>query len=61
MTAGWRRLGLVPTLATVAGIAVTAALGGTSPRQVPRLVTPEIRYPSSGNALYVFALPQASR
>jgi surfeit locus 1 family protein len=27
MTAGWRRLGLVPTLATVAGIAVTAALG----------------------------------
>ena len=39
-------------------VAVTAALGGTSPRQVPRLVTPEIRYPSSGNALYVFALPQ---
>jgi len=27
MTAGWRRLGLVPTLATVAGIVVTAALG----------------------------------
>ena len=39
-------------------VAVTTALGGTSPRQVPRLVTPEIRYPSSGNALYVFALPQ---
>jgi alcohol dehydrogenase (cytochrome c) len=38
---------------------VTTALGGTSPRQVPRLVTPEIRYPSSGNALYVFALPQS--
>jgi len=38
-------------------IAVTAALGGTSPRQVPAAVTPEIRYPRSGNALYVFALP----
>lgn len=38
-------------------IAVTAALGGTSPRQVPKLVTPEIRHPSSGNAVYVFALP----
>ncbi len=38
-------------------VAVTTALGGTSPRQVPSLVTPEIRYPSSGNALYVFALP----
>jgi alcohol dehydrogenase (cytochrome c) len=39
-------------------VAVTTALGGTSPRQVPRLVTPEIRYPSTGNALYVFALPR---
>ena len=37
-------------------IAVTAALGGTSPRQVPAVVTPEIRYPSSGNAVYVFSL-----
>ena len=38
-------------------IAVTTANGGTSPRQVPQLVTPEIRYPRSGNAIYVFALP----
>jgi alcohol dehydrogenase (cytochrome c) len=38
-------------------IAVTTALGGTSPRTVPRLVAPEITYPSSGNALYVFSLP----
>ena len=38
-------------------IAVTAALGGTSPRTVPRLVSPEITYPDSGNALYVFKLP----
>jgi alcohol dehydrogenase (cytochrome c) len=38
-------------------IGVTTALGGTSPGQVPRLVTPEIRYPDSGNAMYVFKLP----
>ena len=38
-------------------IAVTAALGGTSPRTVPRLVSPEITYPRNGNALYVFSLP----
>lgn len=41
-------------------VAVTAALGGTSPRQVPQVVTPEIRYPRSGNALYVFALPSGN-
>ena len=38
-------------------IAVTTALGGTSPRNVPRLVSPEITHPSNGNALYVFSLP----
>jgi len=38
-------------------IAVTAALGGTSPRQVPAVVSPEITYPNNGNALYVFSLP----
>jgi alcohol dehydrogenase (cytochrome c) len=38
-------------------IAVTTALGGSSPRTVPRLVSPEITYPDSGNALYVFSLP----
>jgi alcohol dehydrogenase (cytochrome c) len=37
-------------------IGVTAALGGTSPRTVPRLVSPEITYPRNGNALYVFSL-----
>lgn len=37
-------------------IAVTTALGGTSPRSVPAVVTPEITYPSSGNAVYVFSL-----
>jgi alcohol dehydrogenase (cytochrome c) len=38
-------------------IAVTTALGGTSPRSVPAVVTPEITYPRTGNALYVFSLP----
>lgn len=38
-------------------IAVTTALGGTSPRQVPALVAPEITYPQTGNAIYVFSLP----
>jgi len=37
-------------------IAVTAANGGTSPRMVPRVVTPEIQPPRSGNAVYVFRL-----
>jgi alcohol dehydrogenase (cytochrome c) len=38
-------------------LAVTTGLGGGSPRLVPRLVTPDIRHPSTGNALYVYALP----
>jgi alcohol dehydrogenase (cytochrome c) len=38
-------------------IAVTAAVGGTSPRSVPRVVSPEITHPANGNALYVFSLP----
>jgi alcohol dehydrogenase (cytochrome c) len=39
-------------------IAVTAGLGGGSPRLVPRLLAPEIHHPANGNALYVFALPE---
>ncbi|NQV68665.1 MAG: PQQ-binding-like beta-propeller repeat protein [Pseudohongiella sp.] len=38
-------------------IAVTAALGGTSPRSVPAVIATEIVYPQSGNAVYVFSLP----
>jgi alcohol dehydrogenase (cytochrome c) len=38
-------------------IGVTTALGGTSPRQVPRVVSPDITHPQNGNALYVFSLP----
>jgi PQQ-dependent dehydrogenase (methanol/ethanol family) len=38
-------------------VAVATGLGGGSPRQVPSTVTPEIRPPNRGQALYVFALP----
>jgi len=38
-------------------IAVTTGNGGGSPRNVPATIVPEIHSPSSGNALYVFALP----
>ena len=37
-------------------IAVTTGLGGGSPRQVPRTIAPDVRYPQTGNALYVFSL-----
>jgi alcohol dehydrogenase (cytochrome c) len=38
-------------------VAVTTANGGGSPRNVPVVVAPELRYPASGNGLYVFAVP----
>ena len=38
-------------------IAVASGLGGGSPRQVPRTITPDIKHPNTGNALYVFELP----
>ena len=37
-------------------IAVTTGLGGGSPRRIPSLLAREIRYPETGNALYVFKL-----
>jgi alcohol dehydrogenase (cytochrome c) len=39
-------------------IAVTTGLGGGSPRLVPSTIAPEIRPPTTGQALYVFALPE---
>ena len=39
-------------------VAVTTGLGGGSPRLVPSRLAPEIRVPSTGQALYVFALPE---
>ncbi len=40
-------------------VAVTTGIGarGVSPRTVPRVVAPDIRHPATGNALYVFSLP----
>ena len=38
-------------------VAVTTSNGGGSPRAVPGVVAPELHYPATGNALYVFALP----
>ena len=37
-------------------VAVSAGVGGGSPRHVPRLLSPELRHPRGGNALYVFKL-----
>jgi alcohol dehydrogenase (cytochrome c) len=39
----------------------TGGQGGGSPRQVPRTIIPEVKMPSTGNALYVFALPERTR
>jgi alcohol dehydrogenase (cytochrome c) len=38
-------------------LAVTTSNGGGSPRNVPAVVAAELHYPATGNALYVFALP----
>jgi alcohol dehydrogenase (cytochrome c) len=38
-------------------VAVTTGLGGGSPRLVPSTIAPEIRVPTTGQAMYVFALP----
>ncbi len=38
-------------------LAVTTSNGGGSPRNVPGVVAPDLHYPATGNALYVFALP----
>jgi alcohol dehydrogenase (cytochrome c) len=50
-----------PLTFSIAGrqyIAVSSGLGGGSPRMVPTVLDPDIHYPSYGNALYVFALPE---
>ena len=39
-------------------VAVATGLGGGSPRGVPATITPELRPPNRGHALYVFALPE---
>ena len=37
-------------------IAASTGHGGGSPRRIPDLLAPDIRYPWTGNALYVFKL-----
>jgi alcohol dehydrogenase (cytochrome c) len=37
---------------------VTTSNGGGSPRAVPAVVAADLHYPATGNALYVFALPE---
>jgi alcohol dehydrogenase (cytochrome c) len=39
-------------------VAVTTGLGGGSPRLVPSQIAPEVKVPTTGQALYVFALPE---
>jgi len=39
-------------------IAVSTGVGGGSPRLVPRLLSPEIKHPATGNAMYVFELTE---
>lgn len=39
-------------------VAISTGLGGGSPRIVPSRLTPDIHHPDSGNALYVFTLPE---
>jgi alcohol dehydrogenase (cytochrome c) len=38
-------------------IGIMSGLGGGSPRNVPAAIVPDIKIPQSGQALYVFALP----
>jgi alcohol dehydrogenase (cytochrome c) len=38
-------------------LAVTTSNGGGSPRAVPAVVAADLHYPATGNAIYVFALP----
>ena len=49
-----------PVTFSIAGrqyVAVPTGNGGGSPRQVPATIAPDIHSPATGNALYVFALP----
>ena len=39
-------------------VAVATGLGGGSPRAAPRALAPDVHHPQTGNALYVFALPE---
>ena len=38
-------------------VAISTGLGGGSPRNVPNAIATDVQYPRTGNAMYVFALP----
>lgn len=40
-------------------VAIPVGLGGGSPRNVPASVSPDVRHPNTGNAVFVFALPES--
>ncbi len=42
-------------------VAVTTGLGGGSPRLVPLTISPEIKHPNNGHAVYVFELPGGTK
>ncbi len=49
-----------PTTFTAGGkqyVAVSTGVGGGSPRVVPATILPDIHHPATGNAIYVFELP----
>jgi alcohol dehydrogenase (cytochrome c) len=49
-----------PITFTVEGkqyVAIPTGNGGGSPRNVPATIAPDLHPPATGNALYVFALP----
>lgn len=51
-----------PVTFSIAGkqyLAVTTGLGDGSPRNVPRTIFPDVHRPLTGNALYLFTLPDA--
>jgi alcohol dehydrogenase (cytochrome c) len=50
-----------PTTFTAGGkqyVAVSTGVGGGSPRVVPATILPDVHHPASGNAIYVFELPE---
>ena len=49
-----------PTTFTAGGkqyVAVSTGVGGGSPRGVPATILPDVHHPATGNAIYVFELP----
>jgi hypothetical protein len=39
-------------------LAISTGLGGCSPRNLPNAIVADVQYPRTGDAMYVFALPE---